>query len=116
MKYYDIASKGFYEQNLQDRIEITDEYWQQLLNQQTHGGKIQAQDGQVVCVMPSEEEIVTGVKEAQKSSIQKQIKELDLKRIRALAEGGIKDESLGQTWLEYYTNQIVALRAEIANL
>lgn len=45
-----------------------------------------------------------------------QIEELDKKRIRALAEPLLKDAQSGQTWLEYYTQQIIALRAQISSL
>ncbi len=51
-----------------------------------------------------------------KASLQAQITELDLKSIRALREGGFKDETTGQTWVDFYTNQIQALRNEIATL
>lgn len=53
---------------------------------------------------------------AKKVELQAQINELDLKRIRAICEPLIKDETTGQTWLEYYTEQIVALRAELNSL
>jgi hypothetical protein len=31
MKYYDTTTLGFYEEMADKRIEITDEYWQELL-------------------------------------------------------------------------------------
>lgn len=49
-----------------------------------------------------------------KLELQKQIDELDKKRIRAIAEPAIKDGE--QTWLEYYTQQIQAVRTQIAAL
>lgn len=45
-----------------------------------------------------------------------EMEELDKKRIRALAEPALKDAQCGQTWLEYYTEQISSLRARIATL
>lgn len=51
-----------------------------------------------------------------KAELQAQIDALDSKSIRALREGGIKDEATGQTWLVYYTEQIQSLRAQIASL
>lgn len=51
-----------------------------------------------------------------KIELQNQINELDLKRIRAIAEPQLKDASSGQTWLEFYTLQIQAIRAEIGSL
>lgn len=53
---------------------------------------------------------------AKKAEIQAQIDSLDLKSIRALREGGIKDETTGQTWVEYYKTQIETLREYLNNL
>lgn len=44
------------------------------------------------------------------------IDELDKKRIRAICEPQLKDETTGQTWLEYYTMQIQGIREEISAL
>lgn len=51
-----------------------------------------------------------------KKQLQSEIDVLDIKRIRAIAEPQLKDADSGQTWLEYYTQQIVVLRAQIAGL
>lgn len=51
-----------------------------------------------------------------KTELQSQIDELDKKRIRAIAEPELKDATSGQTWLEYYTEQIKTLRLQIAAL
>lgn len=51
-----------------------------------------------------------------KADLQLQIDELDKKRIRAIAEPAVKDKSTGQTWLEYYTEQVKELRSQIASL
>lgn len=53
-------------------------------------------------------------KEARLADLRSQIEELDKKRIRAIAEPQIKDSESGITWLEYYTNQIIAIRNQIA--
>ena len=45
-----------------------------------------------------------------------QIDEIDKKRIRAIAEPQLKDGESGQTWLEFYTEQIQELRTQIANI
>lgn len=47
------------------------------------------------------------------ANIQSKIDALDIKRIRAIAEPSVKDETTGQTWLEYYTQQIAELRAQL---
>lgn len=51
-----------------------------------------------------------------KTKLQSQINELDKKSIRAIREPAIKNETTGQTWLEYYTIQIQDLRVQIAAL
>jgi len=50
-------------------------------------------------------------KEQTNAEIQKQINELDIKRIRAIAEPSQK--TTNQSWLEFYTGQIQALRAQL---
>lgn len=51
-----------------------------------------------------------------KKELQKQINELDLKRIRAMAEPSLKNAETGETWLDFYTLQIQNLRAELVEL
>lgn len=133
MKYYDKTTKGFFEENTGNRIGITDEYWQILLNKQSQGGVIQEINGEVYCLFDNEaiqngqiidisdtdeykEKVLTIQNEIKKAKIQEQINELDMKRIRAGFEPSIKDEITGQTYLEYYTNQIQSLREELGNL
>lgn len=53
-------------------------------------------------------------KQVRKPELQAQIDEIDKKRIRAIAEPALKDG--GKTWLEYYTEQIQELRAQILEL
>ncbi|MBR6127897.1 hypothetical protein IKQ21_09460 [bacterium] len=48
--------------------------------------------------------------------LNERIKELDLKRIRAICEPSVKDESTAETWLQYYNTQIQALRSQIQAL
>lgn len=48
--------------------------------------------------------------------IEKELNELDLKRIRAIAEPELKDPESGETWLEHYNKQITQLRTEYAGL
>ena len=51
-----------------------------------------------------------------KSEIERQLLELDSKRIRAICEPSVKDETTGETWLDYYNTQVMTLREELANL
>lgn len=49
-------------------------------------------------------------------TLQSKINNLDIKRIRAVCEPNIKDETTGETWLDYYNAQIIALRNELDEL
>ena len=45
--------------------------------------------------------------------LQNQINALELKRVRAFIEPGVKDEKTGETWLAYRTAQIEELRKQM---
>jgi hypothetical protein len=55
-------------------------------------------------------------KEARIEEITILLKELDEKRIRAVCEDEIKDETTNETWLDYYNGQIYELRTELNSL
>lgn len=84
-------------------------------NNQIYSGDRQGDDREL-----TEEEVNTYVSQQEREttliSLKSQIEELDKKRIRAMAEPEIKDIQSGQTWLEFYTVQIQALRDQIATL
>lgn len=48
-----------------------------------------------------------------KEKLQKQLKELDIKRIRAICEPEVKNMETDETWLEFYNNQIQELRNHV---
>ena len=56
----------------------------------------------------TEEEIQAEENENKKLEIQKQLDELDKKRIRAVCEPSMKTET--QSWLDYYNEEIKKLR------
>lgn len=62
------------------------------------------------------EKIAKEAKSARTSEVLKKINELDNKRVRALCEPELKDTESGETWLEFYTNQIIDLRKQIAEI
>jgi len=81
--------------------------------------KYEVQDGQLVDISETQEykaKVLEKENAIKKADLQTQIDTLDVKSIRALREGGVKDELTGQTWAQYYTTQIAALRVEIAGL
>lgn len=134
MKYYGTKNNkdyGFYEENFENAIEITDEYWLELLKLQNEGKRIIPYNDNVVAIdeteytqengkwqkLSTEEAKVKQLNiqnEIRKQEILTQLEELDKKRIRALAEPSLKDEET--TWLEYYNTQITTLRNELTAL
>lgn len=134
MKYYGTKNNkdyGFYEEKFENSIEITDEYWQELLSQQLEGKIIICADNKIIAINEGEYEYKNNrwqklspdeiearqlnIKNAiRKQEIQTELDELDKKRIRALAEPSLKDDET--TWLEYYNSKILKLRTEYATL
>lgn len=55
-------------------------------------------------------------KEAQRELLLLQIDDLDKKRIRAVCEPSVKDETTGETWLDYYNSEIQKLREQLKEL
>lgn len=81
--------------------------------------KYQVIDGVLADVSNTQEyqqKVAQKAKEEILADLKSQIAQLDIKRIRSIAEPQIKDEPSGQTWLEYFTQQIQELRTQIANL
>lgn len=52
-------------------------------------------------------------KQQMKENLKQELDELDKKRIRAICENEVKDNSSGQTWLEFYNNKIQELRSRL---
>lgn len=81
--------------------------------------KYRYQNGNIVDISDTQEyqdKLLLSENVSKKADLQLQIEEIDLKRIRAIAEPELKDAENGLTWLEYYTQQIQELREQIANL
>ncbi len=134
MKYFGTKNNkdyGFYEEKFDNSIEITDEYWAELLKEQSNGKMIILYEGNVIAVNEMEYEKKNGIWEKltkenaeikqlniqnaiRKNEILAEMEEIDKKRIRALAEPVLKDDEI--TWLEYYNNQIQTLRNELNQL
>ena len=134
MKYYGTKNNkdfGFYEDKFDNAVEISDEYWIELLDKQNNGHIIILYDGNVIAVKETEYECKNGVWErltkdevvAKQLKIQNSIRKqeildeleiLDKKRIRALAEPSLID--CDTTWLEHYNTKIITLREELSQL
>ncbi len=134
MKYYGTKNNkdyGFYEEQFENAIEISDKYWSDLLDAQCDGKIIIPYENSVIAVYENEYSFIDNKwvklseEEAQAkqltiqnairlNEIQAELDELDRKRIRAIAEPSLKDENT--TWLEYYNSQISELRNEYTQL
>ena len=134
MKYYGTKNNkdyGFYLENFDNAIEISDEYWSELLEAQNSGKIIILFENSVIAVNENEysfenekwkklSDKEAGIKQLKiqnairESEILSELEELDKKRIRAIAEPSMKDEE--QTWLEYYNLQISGLRNDLAEI
>ena len=74
------------------------------------------QEGVVVDYTDSAEYAALQAKRADEALVEQvkiQIDELDKKRIRAICEPSVKNPVTGETWLEYYNQQIQELRSTI---
>lgn len=81
--------------------------------------KYEVQEGKLVDISSTDEykaKVQQQANAIKKVQLQSEIEALDIKSIRALREGGVKDETSGQTWIQYYTSEIARLRTEISNL
>lgn len=134
MKYYGTKNKqdyGFYEENFDGAIEITDEYWCELLKKQNEGKQIILFENNVIAVdenkysygkgewhklsdMEAKIKQLNIQNEIRKQEILEELEELDRKRIRALAEPSMME--LDVTWLEYYNKKIAELRKELSKI
>lgn len=54
--------------------------------------------------------------EQQIQELNKELNDLDIKRIRAICEPEIKNKETGETWLDYYNSEIQSLRNQIQDL
>lgn len=134
MKYYGTKNNkdyGFYLENFENAIEISDEYWRNLLEEQIVGKIIIPFEGKVIAVNENEYKNENGTweklskTEAEKKQLKcknairtkeilVQLDELDRKRIRAIAEPSLIDENT--TWLEFYNKQSKTLREELEQI
>lgn len=134
MKYYGTKNNkdyGFYLENFENAIEISDEYWMELLNSQCEGKIIIPYENTVIAVFEkdyvfedntwkklSKED--AALKEQKRlnairyNEIQDELNEIDKKKIRAFTEPSNKDDNT--TWLEYYNSKAETLRTELAAL
>ena len=134
MKYYGTKNNkdyGFYLEKFENSIEITDKYWEELLQAQNNGKSIIKYENSVIAVSSEDyleengnwKKLTEAEKEVRQLTIknalrtveiQAELETLDKKRIRALAEPSLKDENT--TWLEHYNSQIKTLREELNSL
>lgn len=74
-------------------------------------------DGEQIVENPDYETIKNEQKiNEQKHHLEGLLEQLDKKRIRAICENEIKDSQTGQTWLEYYNQQVIEVRSQLNSL
>ena len=79
-------------------------------------GKYVVKDGELVLNPNWEEEKAKEIKQNTINKIKQELCDLDLKRIRAVCENEIKDESTKESWLEFYNKQISELREKLSSI
>lgn len=79
-----------------------------------HGYEIIETETALEALGKTEEELQEIKKENTKFQIEKQLEELDKKRIRAVCEPSMKTET--QSWLDFYNEEIKQLRKSLANI
>jgi len=124
MKYYGTKNNkdyGFYLENFENALEITDEYWMSLLQQQNQGKIIIPYNNNVIAIDEKEYSFENGewvklstqeaeVKqlrienEIRANDIRAELYELDQKRIRAIAEPSLKDENTQKLFTAFFNN------------
>ncbi|MBO6257693.1 hypothetical protein J6N69_06620 [bacterium] len=134
MKYYGTKNNkdyGFYLENFENAIKISDEHWTDLLKEQDNGKTIILYENSVIAVDSDEYSFINGkwqklspveieIKKQEElnkiriNEINKQLEVLDKKRIRAIAEPSLMDEDT--SWLEYYNRQVQKLRDELKSI
>lgn len=138
MKYYgtkDNLNYGFYQENFDGAIPISENEWLSLINDQCIGKRIvsdnisvfttdvpdkyyidenglwQIRNDEELRILNEEKE-----KEQKINELKKELSDLDSKRIRAICEPSIKNEETGESWLDYYNSKIISLRNELSEL
>lgn len=96
----------------------TEEQRMNFIVEQNHqqGYEIRETESELQAWGYTQEEKEEQEKQQEKVVIKSKLAELDTKRIRAICENEIKDETTGETWVEYYNNQVIELRKQLNNL
>lgn len=124
---------GFYDYDFEGAVKLSDDEYFQLLDEQSAGRQIVMYDGKVfTCeyglykeengefIKKSDEEFTSEktkiANQLRIEQIDSLLRDIDEKRVRAMCEPELYNIETGETWLEYYNNQAIALRAERAEL
>ena len=115
MRYYTIQNNGIL---IADNEQALTRFYDNVLPlpDDYEDGKYIIVNNELVLNPNWEEEQAEKEKQKMISDIKAQLAEIDLKRIRAVCENEIKDETTQQTWLEYYNRQIKELRQQLETL
>jgi len=94
-------------------IEVSDKIYNEFLSDRL---KYVYQSGKIVSNPDYDSQKSKEEAENKIAGLKIQLEELDKKRIRAVCENEIKDETTGETWLDFYNKEIVNIRNKIAVL
>lgn len=94
-------------------IEVSDDVFQEFCSDKFKFAYI---NGQIVSNPNYEQDKLKSENFARAEEIRNELEELDKKRIRAICEDEVKNERTGETWLDYYNEQINLLRIELKSL
>ncbi len=94
-------------------IEVSDEIFEEFCSDNFKFAYI---NGQIVSNPNYEQDKLKSENSIRAEEIRSELEELDKKRIRAICEDEVKNERTGETWLDYYNEQINLLRIELKSL
>lgn len=115
MRYYAIEHNGLFISYSKEGLERFYDNVKPLPDDYEEGKYIRSGD-ELVLNPDWEEEQQEKQKQHEIDEIKSKLTELDSKRIRAICENEIKDETTGETWLEYYNSRVIELRKQLDNL
>lgn len=118
MIYFDQNKQAYAYEITEPLCTISNEQWTGFCTL-TLGVEYDITSDGIIDLRESEEYIAKQTKNenaARIAEIKSKLNALDVKRIRAMLEPSVKDETTGETWLEYYNAQVFALREELNQL
>lgn len=96
-----------------DNIEVNENIYNEFLAEPI---KYSYKEGKIIKNPNYEADLIKLKNQQRAAEIRRELENLDGKRIRAVCENEIKNTETGETWLDFYNNQIFALRKELISI